>query len=425
MVKHVCIFEDPDFRKLLPLTSLRPVFDLRCGITTLREKIQRQFPAARVTLRSRDELAGLVRERNPGVSVNEWPEADCLFVNGRLPMDPSVLKSLPPPKSGSLVYLRGPREIAAAYVAKSDVDRLRHKGAGILAPDAFEGLASVGTDVPLIAYPWDLVQCNGEQIMRDAETLRKRKETRRRASFPRGVHVVRPSEVSMGEGVVLKPGTVLDATDGPIVIGPHAVIQPNVVIMGPAAIGSGSLVKPGAHVYDGATIGPVCKIGGEVEASIIQGYSNKQHAGFLGHSFLGSWVNLGAGTTNSDLKNNYGAITVHIDGSDIDTGLRFAGVFMGDHAKSAINTTFNTGTVVGVCSNVFGAGFPPKAIPSFTWADLQAGFSTYSLEKAIAVARTVMGRRKMELSVVEERALRVLFEATAGERDRSGVRGGR
>jgi len=159
----------------------------------------------------------------------------------------------------------------------------------------------------------------------------------------------------------------------------------------------------------------VCKVGGEVEGSIIHAYSNKQHDGFLGHAYLAMWVNLGADTNNSDLKNNYGSVRVYINGKEVDSGSMFVGLTMGDHSKSGINTMFNTGTVVGVSSNVFGAGFPPKYVPSFSWGGAE-GMVTYDIDKGLEVAKRVMGRRKMQLSQAEEKVLREVFAMTKQER---------
>jgi UDP-N-acetylglucosamine diphosphorylase/glucosamine-1-phosphate N-acetyltransferase len=233
--------------------------------------------------------------------------------------------------------------------------------------------------------------------------------------------VLGKKNIIVEKGAVIKPGSVLDAEEGPIYIGKNVTVFPQSTIIGPACILDGSSIKVGAQIYGNTTIGPVCKVGGEVEGSIIHSYSNKQHAGFLGHSYLGSWVNLGASTNTSDLKNNYGNIKVQIGTEQIDTGLTYAGLTMGDHSKSAIGTTFNTGTVVGVCCNVFGTGFPPKYIPSFAWCGTQQSYQTYQVEKAIALARVVMARRNMELSEAEADLLREVYHGTVEDRRRNGI----
>ncbi|MCK5456715.1 MAG: hypothetical protein KAI45_06265, partial [Melioribacteraceae bacterium] len=211
------------------------------------------------------------------------------------------------------------------------------------------------------------------------------------------------------------PGAVLDAEEGPIFIDKNATVFPNTVIQGPTSVGENALIKIGAKIYGETSIGPVCKISGEIGESILHSYSNKQHNGFLGHAYLGSWVNIGAGTNNSDLKNNYGNVKVTINDVEIDTGEVMAGLIMGDHAKSGIDTMFNTGTVVGVSANVFGTGFPPKYIPSFSWGGTE-GLTTFKFDKAIDVAEKVMVRRNKELTVDENNILKIVFNETKPER---------
>ena len=171
----------------------------------------------------------------------------------------------------------------------------------------------------------------------------------------------------IGNETVIKPGVVIDASNGPVYIGKDVEVNANSVIEGPVCIGDNSLVKSFAAIKENVSTGKVCKLGGEIEDSVIMPYSNKQHSGFLGHAYLGSWVNLGADTNCSDLKNNYSSIKVNLNGKHIDTGHRFLGLIMGDHSKTGINTMFNTGTITGFSCNIFGSGFPDKFIPSFTW----------------------------------------------------------
>ncbi|MCK4572008.1 transferase, partial [candidate division WOR-3 bacterium] len=204
-------------------------------------------------------------------------------------------------------------------------------------------------------------------------------------------------------------GVLLDASNGPIYIDNHCVIRANTVIDGPAFIGEGCFIKCGSLI-DTVSIGKVSKLSGEIEASIFQGYSNKQHFGFLGHSFIGEWVNIGAGSTNSDLKNNYSPIRVNLSGKEYETGMQFLGLIMGDHCKTAINTSFNTGTIIGPFCNIFGFNFPPKYLPPFSWwGDY---FSEYKLEKAIDTAKIVMKRRDIEMDEKYEERIRQIFHET-------------
>jgi UDP-N-acetylglucosamine diphosphorylase/glucosamine-1-phosphate N-acetyltransferase len=196
--------------------------------------------------------------------------------------------------------------------------------------------------------------------------------------------------------------------------------MPQSTIAGPTYIGKGSTIKVGAKIYAGTSIGEVCKVGGEVEESIMHSYSNKQHDGFLGHAYVGMWVNLGAGTSNSDLKNDYGIVRVEIGGETIDTGSMYVGATIGDHSKTGILTALNTGTIVGTGCNLYGAVLHDKFVPSFTWGEGGA-YVEYRLEKFLRVARSVMARRKMELSTAEESMLREAFSLTADERKMAGV----
>ncbi|MCZ6704104.1 MAG: transferase, partial [Ignavibacteria bacterium] len=207
-----------------------------------------------------------------------------------------------------------------------------------------------------------------------------------------------------------------DASNGPVYVDENAFIHPNAVIEGPVYIGETVTIKAGASIYENVSIGKLCKIGGEVEDSVLLPYSNKQHAGFIGHSYLGSWVNLGADSNCSDLKNNYGTIKVQLNGKVVDTGSQFLGVIMGDHSKTAINTMFNTGTIVGFSCNIFGIGFPDKYIPSFSWGGSE-NLSTYELDKSMATAKIVMKRRDEELLPANEKLFENIFKLTTEERN--------
>lgn len=418
MAAQICIFEDAQVDRLFPLVYFRPVFDLRCGISSLREKIQRAYPKAVTSLFVRPYLADSVRAANPKTQVNVVPSSDCLFVNGRLVADKNLSKKIPFAPKHDVVYVHN-KIIVAAFVAGSHLEKIKGSLAEGDWESAFAGLPRVEADVKMAAYPWDLVHMNGEEIALDFEALAGTKKIRRKK--PQGVYFLGKKGTFIADSAVIKPGVVLDAEMGPIYIGNNVTIMPFTTVVGPASIGDGSIVKANAVIYENTSVGPVCKVGGEIEGSIIQGYSNKQHAGFLGHSYLGSWVNLGADTNTSDLKNNYGSVKVHTATEEIDTGLQFVGLTMGDHSKCAINSMFNTGTMVGVSSNIADSGFPPKYIPSFSWLAPGGELTTYRVDRAIEVARTVMARRNVKMSGVEEMLFRKVFEMTIGERRKRGM----
>jgi UDP-N-acetylglucosamine diphosphorylase/glucosamine-1-phosphate N-acetyltransferase len=219
----------------------------------------------------------------------------------------------------------------------------------------------------------------------------------------------------MGRDVALSPGVVVDASSGPVNIEAGVKVMANAGLCGPLHLGANAIIKMGATIYGGTSVGQVSKVGGEVAESIVAGYSNKQHQGFLGHSYLGEWVNIGAGTDTSDMKNNYSTVRVRVAGKLADSGRLFLGLVMGDHSKSGIGTTFGAGTTVGVCSNIFGAGYPPKDVPSFAWGGASQ-FVEHRLAAALETARRVMARRGVTLGGTGEEILRAVFTSTADER---------
>jgi UDP-N-acetylglucosamine diphosphorylase/glucosamine-1-phosphate N-acetyltransferase len=320
-----------------------------------------------------------------------------------------------------MLYVAGEMLVAARVSGKS-LDAFRAGLPENLGISAFPGVPKTDLPAKTVSYPWDLVNFNGAEIVADFALMAPETSGRMRGNVYEGAHLVNPGNIVIGEGAKVKPGVVLDGETGPIWIGENVTVFPNAVIEGPAYIGNRSMIKVGAKIYENTSIGPVCKVGGEVEGAIIHSFSNKQHDGFLGHAYLGMWVNLGADTNNSDLKNNYGNVKLVIDGETVDSGSMFMGLVMGDHSKSSINSMFNTGTVVGVSSNVFGSGFPPKSVPSFAWGGAE-GIKTYDLERALDVARRVMGRRKIVLSAAGENVLRTVFDLTKKERGAGGVGG--
>jgi UDP-N-acetylglucosamine diphosphorylase/glucosamine-1-phosphate N-acetyltransferase len=261
---------------------------------------------------------------------------------------------------------------------------------------------------------------NGSQIKEESEYFINETRNNYVNILPSSVHTIKPENIFIGKNAVVKPGVVLDASNGPIIIEEDVEIFPNAVIEGPCFIGKGSKIKSCATIYENVTIGNTCKIGGEVEQSVFMPYSNKQHSGFIGHAYIGSWVNLGADTNNSDLKNNYSTVKATIGGKEIETGLQFLGLMMGDHSKSAINTMFNTGTVVGFSCNIFGPGFPDKYIPSFSWGGAES-MTTYDVNKSMQTAKVVMSRRKVEFTKADEEVFKTVFELTSNERQKRGI----
>jgi UDP-N-acetylglucosamine diphosphorylase / glucose-1-phosphate thymidylyltransferase / UDP-N-acetylgalactosamine diphosphorylase / glucosamine-1-phosphate N-acetyltransferase / galactosamine-1-phosphate N-acetyltransferase len=257
-----------------------------------------------------------------------------------------------------------------------------------------------------VEYVWDLIAWNEESLIADFVHWQNKCDTPR---LDGPWHVINPENVCMANGAKLSAGCVLDATKGPIVIDAGAAIGANAVIEGPCYIGQYSRISPLANIRGGTTVGAVCKLGGEVSNSIISNYSNKPHEGFLGDSFVGAWVNLGAGSTTSNLKNTYGEVKVRIGQKEYGSGQQFLGSMIGDHTKVAIGTRLNTGSYIGYCSMLAGAGMAPKFVPSFSfWTN--KGLEKYELNKAIEVAGRVMDRRDKQWTSADESIMRYIAE---------------
>ncbi len=421
---YICIFEDESYRRLLPLTHLRPVFDLRCGQMTLREKIARVFPDDVFILHTRDYMRDVVKERHPGSYVNEVPgdARRILLVNGRLLFNSEVARKFEDRGSDALYHTGD--VLLGGWISGVRLDKFRELvRKRLLSSEDFDAVARVEVgDAELIAYPWDLVRNNPSELVSDFKISTGGKGENHGKVYD-GAHLLNPSQIHIGKSTKVKSGVVLDAEKGPIYIAREVEVMPNAVVRGPAFIGRGSIIKMGAKIYENTSIGEMCKVGGEIESSIIQAYSNKQHEGFLGHSYIGEWVNMGADSNTSDLKNDYGSVRIYNDGLMVDTGLQFVGLTMGDHSKCGINSMFNTGTVISACCNVYGSGTPPKYLPAFSWGEPQSGYVTYRIEKAVEVARRVMERRNIGLSRAEEELLKRVFELTVQERDAAGIHG--
>jgi len=413
-----CLFEDTACTNFLPLTFFRPVFDLRCGVFTIREKYESLLSRIRLHLLYRSQLQPFVENTASLADGSDLAEEDTWFINGRLlPTNAIVamLKSHPREDTAigsgrdlGLVFVKGGR-------VRDAVKSLNGNGVD-LKIQPFPGMTS------FVQYPWDLVLGTAEEIPADFRLLKRMKHRGKKTSksLVRGAHLINRGDIILGRGSVIRPGAVLDAEHGPIVIGADVTIMSNAFIEGPAFVGDNSIIKVGAKIYHGTSIGPRCKVGGEVEASVIQSYSNKQHEGYLGHSYVGSWVNLGADTNTSDLKNTYGTVRVMVNGKQVDSGRQFVGLIIGDHSKSGINVMFDTGSVVGVACNVYGAKIPPKYLPSFSWGS-EGKFVEHQIEKCLETARRVMARRDVVMSAAYEKVFREVFAATLAERKAAGV----
>jgi hypothetical protein len=426
MRRPIIVFEDDRVSSLYPLMLTRPVFDLRCGILQLADKIRIGLKAiserggdtfwkllpngdADIRFHLRDYLA-TGREGSVESYGRLSREFDVLtFLNGRLLFEGRLVDAIDPDWKGKYVC---DETVVFANIPRERIGSLDGRLGMPIDKGFFSDLPSRSIDARMISHPWDAVRQNGEEIHNDFLLLGGGHIDSEPAP---GVYLINEAQIGISPDVSISPGVVMDATAGPISIGSGTVLMSNVSVKGPVHIGSGSVVKMGAKIYGQTTIGPVCRVGGEVAETIIQGYANKQHEGFLGHSYLGEWVNLGAGTNTSDMKNNYSTVRVSIAGEPVDSGQMFVGLYAGDHSKTGIGMIFNTGSVVGICCNLYGADYPPKYIPSFTWGGA-SGFEEHDLERALVTTSRVMERRGKSLGPLDQSVLKHVFDLTSEER---------
>jgi len=403
-----------------PLALLRPVFGLRCGAFTLVEKLVRAFPDASLTLMVRPELEEWTRHVYPTARIGDPPAEETLFLNGRLCMtDDEMLHFLAASPSEASFLSQG--TLFAAKVAGARVEHVaRHLRAG--EPEtAFQDLRyPAEVNAFLADSAADLIRWSPRQIVQDfryafqAGTVRGTIET--------GAHVLQPEALHVARGARVMPGAVVNAEGGPVLIQENAVVEPLAYVEGPAVIGERSRVKAGAQIRAGTVLGPVCRVGGEVEATIFQGFANKQHDGFLGHSFVGEWVNLGAGTITSDLKNNYSNVRFYRTArtwkakEGVDSGQRLLGSVIGDFTKTGIGATLPTGCVIGVGCNLYGTSLQPAYVPSFVWGTPEAQ-GEHRIDAMIETAARAMERRQAELRVEFDSLIRQAFDDTQDDRD--------
>jgi UDP-N-acetylglucosamine diphosphorylase/glucosamine-1-phosphate N-acetyltransferase len=380
------LFDGPHRNALLPFTFTRPVADIRVGILTIREKWEKQLGSTTTSI-TEDYLS----EKWPMVEM----ENNVMINASYLPNDilVAMIKNL---EHNQAIFQE--EEVVAFYAKEGEeVDF-----------DSFEGI-EFSNDCIKIENTWDIFQKNEVAIREDFELLT---EDRFSQPIPKSVNVIAPENIFIEEGAKLEFVT-LNASTGPIYIGKNAEIMEGSVIRGPFALCESGRVKLATKVYGATTVGPHSVIGGEVNNSVLFGYSNKGHDGFLGNAVLGEWCNIGADSNNSNLKNNYEEVKLWSYETEnfAKTGLQFCGLMMGDHSKCGINTMFNTGTVVGVSTNIFGAGFPRNFVPSFSWGGA-SGFTTYLTKKAFETAKIVMARRNVEFSEEDAKILEHVFEET-------------
>lgn len=385
------LFDGPSRNNLLPLTYTRPVAEIRVGVLTIREKWE-TFLHSTITSITEDYLS----DKFPMVEFDEN-----IFINASFLPNPELVKLISNLKPNESI--NSGDNLIAFYSNQSQEE---------IDLDSFTKI-DFTTSLMQITCLTDIFKINSLAIKADYDLITNKRISSKISSTNNLIH---PENIFIEDGVSMEFVT-LNATDGPIYIAKDCEIMEGSLIRGPFALCENSILKLGSKIYGGTTIGPYCKIGGEVTNSVVFGYSNKGHDGYLGNSLIGEWCNLGADTNTSNLKNNYADVKIwnYEEDKFLTTGEQFCGLIMGDHSKSAINTMFNTGTVVGVCSNIFGSGFPRNFIPSFSWGG-NKGFAEYNIDKVFEVNSKVMKRKKCIFSEKDKAILTHLKTITSAYR---------
>ena len=381
------LFDGPYRNNLLPFTYTRPVADIRVGILTIRQKWESYLEYTTTTV-TEDYLA----DKFPMVEMDENIMINASFL----------------PNLEATAVVKNLKHNQALFKGEDVIAFFAKEGEEVKDFSEFEAVEFIG-DILSIKHTWDIFSKNGDAIIEDFNLITKDRQSQ---PIPATVNTVNPEHIFIEKGATLNFAT-LNASSGPIYIGRDAEVMEGSLVRGPLALCNNASLKLGAKVYGPTTVGPHCKIGGEVNNSVLFGFSNKGHDGFLGNSVIGEWCNLGADTNTSNLKNNYAEVRLWDYQTEgfAKTGLQFCGLMMGDHSKCGINTMFNTGTVVGVSANIFGSGFPRNFVPSFSWGGSK-GFVTYKTAKAFEVAEVVMARRKEEFTEKDKAILEYVFEET-------------
>ena len=410
-------------RRFYPAALSRPIFDLRCGMTTLGEKLVARCGVADVACFVPQYMAASYRSRTDW-AVNDSAKLagdDLLLLNGRLKAGGIDRIDRTGPSHAAVA---GGGEVLSVWLRRSDLSRVQTGSLDALLESAPRALGSRTADLPVWNYLWDLILAGPAQIAEDFEAAGRSgiEGTVEQPNAIRGD----AKNIYIGHGAHIHPMVVLDAEHGPIYLDEGVEVHPFTRIEGPCYVGKKSILL-GAKCREGNSIGPMCRVGGEVEESIIHGHSNKYHDGFLGHAYVGEWVNLGALTTNSDLKNDYGSVEVVLDGrTPVSTGSMKVGALIGDHCKTSIGTLLNTGAYVGAMSLIMATGKPlPKYIPEFCWLLEGAATKGFGKGKLYETSRAAMSRRNVQWTEADQAMWDAIFLLTAPQRDEAVRRGRR
>lgn len=395
-MRSLILFDDDNWQGLLPLTYTKPICELRIGILTIREKWEKRL-GLKASFITQDFLSEkypiVIGDDNIIINSTILPNDDLVQLINNLEPNEALIED------DELIAARLNKDQLQSLTEDQPIEELNGKD-----------VKKYGDIVNQIIRPYDLFSNNGDEIIKDYDLITSGRTSITLSDTNR---VLNFDQVFIEDGAEIE-FAILNASSGPIYIGKNCKVMEGAIIRGPFAMSDHSRVKMGAKIYEATTLGPHCKVGGEVKNSILTGYSSKGHEGYLGNSVLGEWCNLGADTNTSNLKNNYDRIKVWNYASDNfqKSGLQFCGLIMGDHTKCGINTMFNTGTVIGVSANIYGSGYPRNFVPSYAWGGAR-GFMTYQTKKAIDTARRVMARRGKNLSEIDKKILMHIFYYSA------------
>ncbi len=383
------LFDDSNRENLLPYTFIRPVSEIRVGILTITQKWEKYLDA-KVSFLTEEYLA----EKYPMVKGK-----NNILIAGSICPNPELVAAIVALQPGQTL-VSGDTMIAS-FVSENELDGVEENDANQIEIDAKMAFNRIN-------YTYDIFMLNDLEIRHDYELLTQG----RKSALLNDTNVVIGDQIFVEEGASVE-GVTLNAKTGPIYIAKNAEIMEGSNIRGPFALGENAIVKMGSKIYGATTVGPFCKVGGEVNNVVFFGYSNKSHDGFFGSSVIGEWCNIGADSNTSNLKNTYDEVKLwnYPSQTFLSTGLKFCGTIMGDHVKCGINTMFNTGTVIGCGANIFGAGYQRNFIASFSWGG-PSGMTTYNIEKAVDVAKRIFERREVPFTKIDERILNSVYERT-------------
>jgi len=404
---NIIIFEDPLYRNFDPISLSHPTFTLLCGTSKIYVKWLTALKARSCTFGCRPYLAQVLTDETK-FPANQFTEGDTLFINGRFVPSAETLKGIKKLAIGDGAVIDG--DLAAFRLVIDKRLGADNPLTRLYDLEAFQQIRNLLKEVKVsgrgFKYLWEIVDYNGSAI---AEEFADFKNGKSSGKIDPKAALMKKANIYLAQGVQINPQVVIDASEGPVIIERGTIVEPLTFIKGPCYIGPNCRIV-GGKIREGCSFGPVCRFGGEIEEAILLGFDNKYHEGFLGHAYLGEWVNLGAMTTNSDLKNNYSSITVSVAGNSIDSGRMKVGCFIGDHTKTGIGTTLNTGINIGFSCNLYGGSlFIDKQIRSFSWGTPDS-LVDYRVDKALETAASSMARRKVEISEAQRALFKHIFE---------------